>query len=568
MERKKFITLDKAINNEKFLQEILDLNTSEKIKNKFESEGIKITTEQSNEILEIKDMLNSGKLPEGALELIAGGKMSKTKGLSSILALTLTTTSLPALQSSKVDAMGLFSSPKLSTSEVLKKYPDVIKYNNQTHTWLFDKSKLKDVPEQYWPVFQNYLSNVNTMDTRVDALNLKPGDEDLNEKIGVIGAKGAVAVTDATGEGLKKTAKMAIPIVGGSLVVKYAGDIIEHIKNFYASGSNAVKKVFYKLTHRGIDIKVYEKVLERIEQRLRRELVGQDKAINEIIKIMTGYFESIVQAKAMGKKFEGGLILYLIGSPGTGKSTTMKIIEEEMGLDSYTGRMSDAIEDKGNGAQTVASRLTKPVIEDNGKVKVSVDTKLTNQVKSMVPTLYCLDEVDKMRVYDSVLQNRGMRNERGKIIGGSIDEMLRNFGDTGQIAGFNASGSILIATSNETSSQMAELEESLYNRYKGCTVAFKEFSANDYKEIILRKFKDIQEYYKTKFNVKISWSNSALEHFSKVFEKENSGGRAVDVLMNTIRHALKEHENKKEPKIANKNILLEYDNGIKVTVKY
>lgn len=30
MERKKFMTLEKAISNEKFLQEILDLNTSEK----------------------------------------------------------------------------------------------------------------------------------------------------------------------------------------------------------------------------------------------------------------------------------------------------------------------------------------------------------------------------------------------------------------------------------------------------------------------------------------------------------------------------------------------------------
>ena len=512
-------------------------------------------------------MLNSGKLPEATLELIAGGKNTKTKSLSSILALTLTTTLLPDLQSSKADAIGLSSFSKPSINEVLKKYPKVIIFDKEKNTWSFDAEKFKKVPSRYWPIIQNYLSTINTMEARVETLNLKADDKYLHDKMGVIGAKGAVTLTDMAGDGLKNTAKIAIPIVGGSFVIKHAGDIIDHIKNFYASGSNAIRKIFYKLTHRGIDIKVYEKVLERIEKRLREELVGQDDAIDEIIKIMTGYFESIVQAKAMGNKFEGGLILYLIGSPGTGKSTTMKIIEEEMGLDSYTGRMSDAIEDKGNGAQTVASRLTKPVIEDNGKVKVSVDTKLTNQVKSNVPTLYCLDEVDKMRVYDSVLQNRGMRNEQGKIIGGSIDEMLRNFGDTGQIAGFNASGSILIATSNETLSQMAELEASLYNRYKGCTVAFKEFNADDYKEIILRKFKDIQEYYREEFSVEISWSDSALEHFSKVFEKENSGGRAVDVLMNTIRYSLKEYQNNEDSNINNKNILLEYDNGIKVTVR-
>lgn len=554
--------LDQAIHNEKFLQEMLKLSTSEEIKNKFEKEGIKITSEQSSEILEIKDMLNSGKLHDGMLELIGGGKKSKVKNFSNILALSLLTTS--SIPSSKANAWFNFS--EVTAQEAFEKYPNVLK-KDSNGLWVLDESEYRKVPRKYCVAFEDYLSRHNKIATRAEVENLKYDDSDLDKKARVIATKGAVAVTDMTKQGLMQTAKAAIPIVGGVFVIKYAGDIIDHIKNFYASGSNAIKKLFYKLTHRGIDIKVYEKVLERIEKRLRQELVGQDKAIDEIIKIMTGYFESIAQAKAMGRKFEGGLILYLIGSPGTGKSTTMKIIEEEMGLGSYTAHMSDAIEDKGNGAQTVASRLTKPIIEDNGKVKVSVDTELTNQVKSMVPTLYCFDEVDKMRVYDSVLQSRGMRNERGKIIGGSIDEMLRNFGDTGRIAGFNASGSVLIATSNETLSQMSELEESLYNRYKGCTVAFKEFNTNDYKEIISRKFKDVQEYYKKHFNVDVSWSDSALEHFSKVFENENSGGRAVEVLINSVRYAIKEYQNKKDPKFTNKNILLEYDNGIKVTVK-
>ena len=230
-----------------------------------------------------------------------------------------------------------------------------------------------------------------------------------------------------------------------------------------------------------------------------------------------------------------------------------------MGLRSYVGRMSDAVEDRGNGAQTVASRLTKPVIEDNGKVKVSVDTQLTQQIRTRIPTLYCFDEVDKMRNLDSVLQKRGMRNESGKIIGGSVDEMLRNFGDTGQINSQDVSGSVLIATSNETQEQLQELEESLYNRYKGCNVQFDDFTTKDYIEIMNRKSKNILEFYKKKFNVTVSWDKSALEHYSEKFEKENSGGRGVDMLMNDVRFAIKNLRTRNFKSFRNRRVSICYD---------
>lgn len=547
------MNMDKIINDEKFLVELLNLKTSEEIKAKFKNEGIDITDEQSNDILELKNDLSSKKVTDDALEIISGGANSNMKRLSGALALMLTLGTSAPMVTPNAEAK------TYTLTELIEKYPKVLTRKNYKSPYKLNVDEYAKLPRKIKKEFDTEYGIVNKFSTRIKLDALKPDDPNLLKKINILTGKGAAAVTDTAKEGLMTVAKTAIPIIGTAFVIKYAGDIIDHLKNFYASGSNAIKKLFYKLTHKGIDIKVYKTVLNRIEKRLRTELVGQDKAINEIIKIMTGYFESIVQAKEMGKKFEGGLILYLIGSPGTGKSTTMKIIEEEMGLDSYTGRMSDAIEDKGNGAQTVASRLIKPVIEDNGKVKVTVDTKLTNQVKSNVPTLYCLDEVDKMRVYDSVLQNRGMRNEQGKIIGGSVDEMLRNFGDTGQIAGHNASGSVLIATSNETINQMSELEGSLYNRYKGCTVEFTDFKAEDYREIILRKFKDIQEFYKTKFDTDISWSNSALKYYSETFEKENSGGRGVETLMNNARHTLKIY--KDSQKSSSKKLILEYENN-------
>lgn len=349
-----------------------------------------------------------------------------------------------------------------------------------------------------------------------------------------------------------------MPIVAIIFILKYLGDILEQVKNFWKAGKNEVRKIWSKLTQKGLNVRNYYEVISRIEKRLRNELVGQDEAIDKIIKIMTGYFESVLEAEIMGKKFEGGLTLYLTGEPGTGKSTTMKIISEELNLGTCMMRMSDAVEDKGNGATTVAARFLKPVIEDNGKTKISIDTPLSLQISSGIPTLYCFDEIDKMRNLDGIIQKTGLRNESGKIMGGSIDEMIRNFGDTGQMNGVNISGSILIVTSNETQSQLKELESSLYSRYSGCNVVFRQFNAEDYKEIMNRKICKDNEVYKKRYNINsIVWDDSALNYYSKKFEKENVGARGVEILNIDVKCALKNYDIKKSAK--NADLIIKYD---------
>lgn len=345
-------------------------------------------------------------------------------------------------------------------------------------------------------------------------------------------------------ETLSEYAKKLIPVAMISFVLTNFTKTAESIKNIYASVSNVVSNWIYKMTAKGINVNKYKELLVKIETRLRTELVGQDEAIDKILNVITGHFEAMIEAKSQGKKYEKGLVLYFIGSPATGKSTVMRIIEEEMGLRSYVGRMSDAVEDKGNNANTVVARLTKPVIQDNGQVKVSVDTPFTKCLKSKIATLYCIDEIDKMRTLDSILRKSDLKNSSGKIVSGSLDEMVRNFGDTGQINGINASGSVLIATSNETEDDMKQLEDSLYNRYQNCIVKFKDLTASDYIEIIKRQTSSIKEFYKRKFNVDIEWSEQALDYFAQKFESENTGARAVDSLLNNVRCTLKGHRDK------------------------
>lgn len=511
-------------------------------------------------------------LSDSKLALISGGahgfsKKQLSKSLASLMAFsTLVCSSVPAHSlnnpiSKMLKNMGI----KTLTQDELKDITNRIVAPDAT----IDKIReiLNGYDQKQRAQIMQYLVATGAEEAIGAFRNLQVnGDGYERSKINV-----AFFGVDMTKQAFEKFAKMgmvAIPLLGTVFAIKYSTDITENLKNFYVEGSNVVKKALYKITRKGINVNKYQTTLDRIEKRLRAELVGQDKAIDRIMEILTGYFESVIEAKALGKKFEGGLLLYLTGSPATGKSTTMKIIEEEMGLKSYVGRMSDAVEDRGNGAGTVATRLTKPIIKDNGKVKITVDTPLTQQIKTKIPTLYCFDEVDKMRNLDSILQKRSMRNENGKIIGGSVDEMLRNFGDTGQINGQNASGSVLIATSNETPNQLKELEESLYNRYKGCNVQFSDFVAKDYMEIMNRKSKNIFEFYKKKFGVYVSWDESAMDYYSQKFERENSGGRGVDTLMNDVRCALKTYQTKNSTSFKNSSVSICYNtNSDKLFIK-
>lgn len=329
--------------------------------------------------------------------------------------------------------------------------------------------------------------------------------------------------------------KIGAGLLAGIIIVKNGGAILNGVRNVFKEIGAKAKDLKAKMSIKGFDLKHYQETLDRIETRLRKELVGQDEAIDRVIDIMRGYFASMVEAKENKEKFEGGLMLYLTGSPATGKSTMMKIIQEEMNLGNCVIRMSDVIEDKNNGAETVAARLTKPTIEKTKYTEIVHKTPLIQQLELQKSTLYSFDEIDKMRLLDSSLQ----KSKTGEIATiNSIDELLRNFIDTGHIAGINASGSILIATSNETDEDMEKLEPSLRNRYSPYRVKFKDFNEDDYKEIIKRGTTKLKENYSKTLNATIEWNENALSYFATKFVEEKAGGRCAEPLMMKVRSAL------------------------------
>lgn len=364
----------------------------------------------------------------------------------------------------------------------------------------------------------------------------------LNDTTGRYHANGAQLLVlgyDLLAQYMPKYTLACVLLTVLPFITNNLGTSIKSFSDIYKPLANVINNFIFKITYKGMNVDKYDALLERIEQRLRSEIVGQDEAIDQIINVLRGYYEAIVIANSLGTKYEKGLLLYFMGSPGTGKSTAMKIIGEEMGLKSYVARMYDVVQDKGNNADSVAARLTKPVLQDDGRVKISVDTPFTMLLNSGKPTLYGIDEIEKMRTFDATLKKTDGKNDKGKIMGGSMDELARNFRDTGHINGSTASNSVLIFTSNETEDDIKQLEDSLYNRYKDCIITFVDLKASDYKEIIKRNTVPIQEFYKNKFGLDIEWDETALDYFAERFVNENTGARSTDTLLSDARCALK-----------------------------
>ena len=132
----------------------------------------------------------------------------------------------------------------------------------------------------------------------------------------------------------------------------------------------------------------------------------------------------------------------------------------------------------------------------------------------------------------------------------------------------NSSGSVVIATFNETDEQFNKLEDSLRNRLESHRVKFKDFNQDDYKELIKRKSSNFIDYYKKKYNCNVSWSLNALDHYSKEFESTKIGGRGVNSLITKASYMLKEFSEINDIK-SDSNLIIDFDDNTKnITIKF
>lgn len=101
-----------------------------------------------------------------------------------------------------------------------------------------------------------------------------------------------------------------MPLFVVSFTLNNLGKSIGNARDLYASAKNTINNFMSKITYRGINVNKYKSLIERTEKRLRSEIVGQNKAIDKILNVMTGHFEAMIETESLGKKYEKSLIFF------------------------------------------------------------------------------------------------------------------------------------------------------------------------------------------------------------------------------------------------------------------
>ena len=340
-----------------------------------------------------------------------------------------------------------------------------------------------------------------------------------------------------TGKSLKLMA-ISLPL---SILMWGVQNILQsgaHLQDFGLSAKSMFNSV---KTVKGITAELLTEKLPEIQENLENSLAGQDEAIEKIMCKLKEHCAYLQECKDLKINPSRCLVLHFYGAPGTGKSTALKVIANTLGVGTYTSGMAQAVEDKGNSANTVISRLMKDEVLDNGRTKQFLKTQLRKIVESPYAQIISFDEIEKQRLLDSQLSKRDFRTEKGFIIPSTLDEAMRDAKDQAKFAGISVGNKIFITISNETEEDLNQLEPSFKDRLSGGMVYFKDFNIDDYKDMIIKSSKDLFEAYKKRgFN--LSWSENALDYYSKLFAEHKYSGRRVVEFIDEIRAKIKNYE--------------------------
>ncbi len=341
------------------------------------------------------------------------------------------------------------------------------------------------------------------------------------------------------------------------LFLSKAGSAVkEGIANFVSVVTEPVRKLLFKT----MDASNYNQMLDDLGKLLKSKVIGQNKAIDQIIKIMRSHFSNVLKAKKLGVPYNKGLMLYFIGPPGVGKSLILDTINSFLNLTSVTLGIDDVNEDRGNNALTARDRLMKPYTKDYGYMKEEVASNLARVISYEKSTLYTFDELDKMRYWDYNRQGidwRELRRKGEKLPGSSMDEFLRAFVDTGKLDGKSTNNSVVVITSNETLNDIQDLESSLANRYNDCIVEFEPFNAESCAAFVKKSLEDITgRYYKKVNGAEIVWDEDSLKSYAQFLENLRLNGRSLSALTGHFTPIIDEFYSK-NPKV--KKMFLHWD---------
>ena len=290
------------------------------------------------------------------------------------------------------------------------------------------------------------------------------------------------------------------------------------------------------------NIPIYEilgdnsKTIKTIEDNLKKEIIGQDEAIDKLMKITKkiklGYKDNKVNS------------LLFIGSSGVGKTMLSKLFANyTVGLDNFIRLDMSEYSD--------ATSINKIMGSSPGYVGYDDNKNILEEIRNKPNAIILLDEIEKahplvINLLYQILDNGKIKDSKGNIIrfDNNIIIMTSNIGFNENKVVFNE-----LNKNNIINSLKNELSVSFINRIDDIIV-FNNLSDEIISKIIKNKINNIKNKYKDKIKVLIS--NKVINDIVTESNYNIFGARRIDkIISNKIENSIIDAiiENKTEIKI-------------------
>ena len=270
------------------------------------------------------------------------------------------------------------------------------------------------------------------------------------------------------------------------------------------------------------NIPIYEilgdnsKTIKTIEDNLKKEIIGQDEAIDKIMKITKkiklGYKDNKVNS------------LLFVGSSGVGKTMLSKLFAKyTVGLDNFIRLDMSEYSD--------ATSINKIMGSSPGYVGYDDNKNILEEIRNKPNAIILLDEIEKahplvINLLYQILDYGKIKDSKGNIIrfDNNIIIMTSNIGYNENKVGFNE-----LNKNNIINSLKNELSISFINRIDDIIV-FNNLSEEIISKIIKNKINTIKNKYKDKIKVLIS--NKVINDIVTESNYNIFGARRIDKIIN------------------------------------
>ncbi len=368
-----------------------------------------------------------------------------------------------------------------------------------------------------------YIYNANRPDKAIDVLDevcsmVSMKKDDNEEKLGVLRKE----LEDIQNE--KNSYIIDNDIDKALELRKKEGKLISKLNTMELEYRKVLKKVTVYDVAYVINVKtkipVYEimqdneKIIKKIESGLKREIIGQDKAIEKIIditkRIKLGYKDSKVYS------------MLFIGPTGVGKTKLAKLFSELVfGRDSLIRLdMSEYGDSMG---------VNKILGSAPGYVGYSDNKNVLEMVKNNPNSVILMDEIDKahssvINIMYQILDEGRIKDSKGEVVrfDNTVIIMTSNVGYETNMVGFNEGSSV-----NRDLKNMFSM--AFINRIDDI-IKFNRLDSNSIIKIIKKDLKKLENKYK---DINLDISNNIIKEIEELADYENFGARKVEKIIET-----------------------------------